>query len=151
MAQETGCRGDARGRARIQKGGAGWSVPVMAVLLGQQFNHGEVIAENADATLRCGALARQRDDIARPFTNRAKQIQFNGRPQSGGTLMGIQSLEDQFGRWCAAGLGSHTVFSTSCARRTIVGPSFVFRMLPFNALYPPAVPHICDKSLTPPQ
>jgi len=64
------------------------------ILLGQETLNREVVAQNADATLRRFTAFGQRLDVLVPFADACEDVKLNRRFQSGAALVRGQCVKD---------------------------------------------------------
>src|ERR1035438_9602778 len=64
------------------------------ILFREQADYRQIVAENANSTLRGGTSPRQRCSIADTFANRREDVELNRRAQCGRPLKGHQSVEN---------------------------------------------------------
>ncbi len=85
------------GRPAIEKGcridGAG----VPAVLLREEADDRQVVAEDADAAYRGSRPAGNRFHVGRPVGNRGEEVQLDGRLEGVAAVDAVRALEEQFG------------------------------------------------------
>src|SRR6185437_15711021 len=96
IAQELGDGGKARGRAWIEKRGAGGSMAIRTVFpLKKDAIDSQEIAEDSDAALGCRAVAGNGSDVTGAIAHGGEEVEINGCFKGRRALMRLQHVENQ--------------------------------------------------------